>query len=77
MVSNMTGESLPPRRTRTDTLKKAADCLKAGLADTLELGQAREFLATSAQDYIRAINSHQLARAALACATGAAVQSIH
>jgi outer membrane protein TolC len=64
------------RRLAADTLDQARDRFSAGLADTVELVQAQESAATSEQDYISAMYSYQLARAALARATGGAENSI-
>jgi outer membrane protein TolC len=65
------------RRLAAETVEQAGDRFRAGLADTVELVQAQESLATAEQDYISAMYSYQLARAALARATGAAGQGIH
>lgn len=59
-----------------DTLEQARDRFNAGLADTVELVQAQESVATAEQDYISAMYSYQLARAALARAVGGAEKSI-
>jgi outer membrane protein TolC len=64
------------RRLAADTLEQARDRFGAGLADTVELVQAQESLATAEQDYISAMYSYQLARAGLARATGGADKSI-
>ena len=47
-------------------MEQARDRFNAGLADTVELVQAQESVATAEQDYISAMYSYQLARAALA-----------
>jgi outer membrane protein TolC len=65
------------RHLAAETLEQAGDRFRAGLADTVELVQAQESLATAEQDYISAMYSYQLARAGLARATGAAEKSIH
>jgi outer membrane protein TolC len=65
------------RQLAADTLVQAGDRFRAGLADTIELVQAQEALATAEQDYISAMYSYQLARAGLARATGTAEKSIH
>ena len=64
------------RRLAADTLEQARDRFSAGLADTVELVQAQESLATAEQDYISAMYSYQLARAGLARAVGEAEKSI-
>ena len=64
------------RRLAADTLDQARDRFNAGLADTVELVQAQESVATAEQDYISAMYSYQLARAALARAVGGAEKSI-
>lgn len=65
------------RHLAAETLEQAGDRFRAGLADTVELVQAQESLATAEQDYISAMYSYQLARVGLARATGAAEKSIH
>jgi outer membrane protein TolC len=65
------------RHLAAETLEQAGDRFRAGLADTVELVQAQESLATAEQDYISAMYSYQLARAGLARATGAAEKSVH
>jgi len=65
------------RHLAAETLEQAGDRFRAGLADTVELVQAQESVATAEQDYISAMYSYQLARAGLARATGAAEKSIH
>ncbi len=65
------------RRLAAETLEQAKDRFTAGIADTVELVQAQESLATAEQDYISAMYSYQLARAGLARAIGAAEKSIH
>ncbi len=65
------------RRLAAETVEQAGDRFRAGLADTVEVVQAQESLTTAEEDYISANYSYQLARAALARATGAAEQSIH
>jgi len=65
------------RRLAADTLDQARDRFNAGLADTVELVQAQESVATAEQDYISAMYSYQLARAALARAVGGGEKSIH
>ncbi len=65
------------RHLAADTLDQAKDRFKAGLADTVELVQAQESVATAEQDYISAMYSYQLARVRLARAVGGAEKSIH
>jgi outer membrane protein TolC len=65
------------RKLAAETLEQAGDRFRAGLADTVELVQAQELLATAEQDYISAMYSYQIARAGLTRATGAAEKSIH
>jgi outer membrane protein TolC len=51
-------------------LEQAQDRFKAGVANTLELVQAQETLATAHEQYIARVFAHALAKAALARATG-------
>jgi outer membrane protein TolC len=60
-----------------ETVEQSGDRFRAGLADTVEVVQAQESLATAEQDYISAMYSYQLARVRLARATGTAEKSIH
>jgi len=58
------------RTLAADTLQQAQDRFRAGVADTVELVQAQESVATSEQDYINALFSLNLAQISLARATG-------
>jgi outer membrane protein TolC len=64
------------RSLAADTLDQARDRFNAGLADTVELVPAQESVSTAKQDYISAMYSYQLARAALARAVGGGEKSI-
>jgi outer membrane protein TolC len=59
-----------------DTLTQARDRFAAGVADTLEVVQAQEAVASAEQDYISSLYSHNLAKASLARAMGQAEQTI-
>jgi len=59
-----------------DTLRQARDRFAAGVADTIEVVQAQESVATSEQDYISGLYAHYLARLSLARATGDTEQGI-
>ena len=53
-----------------DTLDQARDRFRAGVADTVEVVQAQESVATAEQDYINSIFAFNLAQVSLARATG-------
>ena len=59
-----------------DTLRQARDRFGAGVADTVEVVQAQEFVAAAEQDYIAALYTHYLARLSFARATGDAERGI-
>jgi outer membrane protein TolC len=59
-----------------DTLTQARDRFAAGVADTLEVVQAQEAVASAEQDYISSLYSHNLAKASLARAIGHADQNV-
>ncbi len=59
-----------------DALTQARDRFAAGVADTVEVTQAQESVATANNDYINAVYSHNLAKVTLARAIGQAEQSI-
>lgn len=58
------------------TLTQARDRFLAGIADTLEVVQAQESVATASDDLINAAYAHNAAKAALARAMGQAEQTI-
>ena len=64
------------RRLAAETLDQARDRFRAGVADTVELVQAQESVATAEQDYISALYAFNLARVSLGRATGQTEQSI-
>ncbi|HEV3332769.1 MAG TPA: TolC family protein [Bryobacteraceae bacterium] len=64
------------RELAADTLAQARDRFAAGVADTIEVIQAQESVATAAQDYIASLFGHNLAKASLARAMGQAEQGI-
>ncbi len=55
---------------------QARDRFAAGVADTVEVTQAQESVATANNDYINAVYSHNLAKVTLARAIGQAEQSV-
>nr|AEQ20299.1 outer membrane efflux protein [uncultured bacterium CSLG7] len=58
------------RALASDTLEQARDRFRSGVADTIELVQAQESVATAEQDYISAVFASNLAQVSLARATG-------
>ena len=60
----------------TETLTQARDRFAAGVADTVEVTQAQESVATANNDYISAVYSHNLAKVTLARSLGEAEQNI-
>jgi outer membrane protein TolC len=59
-----------------ETLVQARDRFAAGVADTVEVTQAQESVATANNDLINAVYSHNLAKVTLARAMGQAEQSV-
>jgi outer membrane protein TolC len=59
-----------------DTLNQARDRFTAGIADTVELIQAQQFVVQAENDYISAVFEHNLAKVSLARAIGNAAQGI-
>jgi len=59
-----------------DTLTQARDRFAAGVADTVEVTQAQESVATANNDFISAVYSHNLAKVTLARSLGEAEQNI-
>jgi outer membrane protein TolC len=59
-----------------DTLQQARDRFRAGVADTVELVQAQESVATAEQDYISALFAFNLAQVSLARAVGQTEQGV-
>jgi outer membrane protein TolC len=57
-------------------LQQARDRLAAGVANTLEVVQAQEAVATANETYLSALYSHNLAKASLARAAGIAEQAV-
>jgi outer membrane protein TolC len=58
------------RALAADTLEQARDRFRSGVADTIELVQAQESVATAEQDYISAVFASNLAQISLARAIG-------
>jgi outer membrane protein TolC len=58
------------RSLAADTLEQARDRFRSGVADTIELVQAQESVATAEQDYISALFAFNLAQVSLARAIG-------
>jgi len=59
-----------------DTLQQSRDRFGAGVADTVELVQAQESVATAEEDYISALYAFNLAQVSLARAVGQTEQGI-
>lgn len=64
------------RKLAADTLQQARDRFAAGVADTIEVVQAQESVASAERDYIASLFAHNLAKATLARALGQADQNI-
>ena len=64
------------RKLAADTLQQARDRFAAGVADTIEVVQAQESVASAERDYIASLFAHNLAKATLARAMGQADQNI-
>jgi outer membrane protein TolC len=58
------------RALAADTLEQARDRFRSGVADTIEVVQAQESVATAEQDYISAVFASNLAQVSLARAIG-------
>ena len=59
-----------------NTLRQARDRFGAGVADTVEVVQAQESVATAEQDYIASLYAHYLAKLSVARAIGDTQQGI-
>src|SRR4029453_5048453 len=59
-----------------ETLRQARNRFAAGVADTIEVVQAQESVATAEQDYIASLYAHDLAKLSVARATGDTEQGI-
>jgi outer membrane protein TolC len=75
-AANQVGVAQSNRELAGETLAQARDRFAAGVADTIEVVQAQESVATAEQDYISSIYAHNLAKASLARAMGQAEQGI-
>lgn len=64
------------RKLAQDTLSQARDRFSAGVADTIEVIQAQEAVASAEEDYIDSLLAHNLAKASLARALGQADQGV-
>jgi outer membrane protein TolC len=64
------------RNLAQSTLRQARHRFGAGVADTVEVVQAQESVATAEQDYITSLYAHYVAKLALARATGNTEQGI-
>jgi outer membrane protein TolC len=60
------------RELARDELTQSTDRFASGVADTVEVTQAQEVLATAESDYIANLNAHNLAKASVARAIGEA-----
>jgi outer membrane protein TolC len=59
-----------------DTLQQSRDRFAAGVADTVEVVQSQEAVASAEQDYINSLYAYNLSKATLARAMGQADQNI-
>jgi outer membrane protein TolC len=64
------------RALAADTLVQSRDRFRAGVADTVEVVQAQESVASAEQDYISSLYALNLAEVSLARATGQTEQGI-
>lgn len=64
------------RTLAADTLQQARDRFAAGVADTVEVVQAQESVATAEENYIASLYAHNQAKATLARSMGQADQNI-
>jgi outer membrane protein TolC len=60
------------RELARDQLAQSTDRFASGVADTVEVTQAQEVVASAESDYIEDLNAHNLAKASVARATGQA-----
>jgi len=60
------------RELARDELAQSTDRFSSGVADTVEVTQAQEVVASAESDYIEDLNAHNLAKASVARATGKA-----
>jgi outer membrane protein TolC len=60
------------RELARDELTQSTDRFSSGVADTVEVTQAQEVVASAESDYIANLNAHNLAKASVARATGQA-----
>jgi outer membrane protein TolC len=75
-AASQVGVSQSNRDLAQDTLAQSRDRFAAGVADTVEVVQAQEQVASAEQDYISSLYAHNLAKASLARAMGRADQGI-
>jgi len=64
------------RALAAETLDQSRDRFRAGVADTVELVQAQESVATAEQDYISSLYAYNLARVSLGRAVGQTEQNV-
>jgi outer membrane protein TolC len=64
------------RELARDELLQARDRFASGVANTVEVVQAQEVVASAEQDYIASLNEHNLAKASVARATGQAEKTM-
>jgi outer membrane protein TolC len=65
------------RELSQDELTQARDRFASGVADTIEVVQAQETVASAEADYIANLNAHNLAKASVARAVGQAEKIMH
>jgi outer membrane protein TolC len=59
-----------------DTLQQARDRFRDGIADTVEVVQAQQYLSAAHTDYVNSVFDHNLAKVSLARAMGDAEQTL-
>jgi outer membrane protein TolC len=65
------------RELARDSLAQSTDRFSSGVADTVEVTQAQEVVASAESDYIANLNAHNLAKASVARAIGQAEKIMH
>lgn len=75
-AASQIGVAQSNRELAQDTLAQSRDRFAAGVADTVEVVQAQEQVASAEQDYINSLYAHNVAKASLARAMGQAAQGI-
>ena len=76
-AAQQVGVSQSRRDLARDELVQSRDRFASGVADTVEVVQAQEAVASAEQDYIASLNAHNLAKASVARAAGQAEKTMH